>query len=415
MAKVLFHIDLNAFFASAEELRHPEWKDEPLGIGSNSARGVLSTCNYPARALGLHSAMPVMQALAMVPDLRLVPPDHEYYRSLSNQFFQYIRRYCPKIEILSIDECFADVTEIIGKFPRPLDLAVTLQQGVYKELGLKCSIGVGPTRFLAKMASDMHKPMGLTVLRKRDIPSKLYPLPVEACIGVGAKTVPRLKEAGIETIGDLADPDNEAICEQIFKNSWYDLKRRIHGQSSDELIYSTTRKSISHSRTFPSDLYSIEDLQTQLHLLIQELCDNMQRKHKKGMQVSLVLRDGSFRNKVRSAKLSGYTNDPIVINEAVSGLLYQEFEPVGYRHIGVSVGSLQDEDKIIVQPSLFDLPQKVCNSVLDDLNAKLDGGKLMHLGDLLKEKEKETGTKSDTKTNTETAQQGQGRNGKEHE
>lgn len=383
MARVLFHIDLNAFFASAEELRHPEYKDVPLGIGSNSPRGVLATCNYEARKLGLHSAMPVRQAQTMVPELVLLPVDKEYYKKLSGQFFAYIRRYAPRLEILSIDECFVDVTDVISKFPRPLDLAVTLQQGIYKELGLKCSIGVGPTRFLAKMASDLRKPMGISVLRKRDIPSKLYPLPVESCIGVGSKTVPKLKEEGIETIGDLADPDNEAICEQIFKNTWPELSRRIHGTSSDELIFSTTRKSISHSTTFSSDLYTLEDLQVQATRLVGELCESMRRVRKKGMQVSLVLRDGSFRNKVRSARLSDYTSDPVVIGEAVSGLLQREFEPVGYRHIGISVGSLSDEDRIVLQPTLFDLPQNVSQNVLSDLNARLEGAGLVHLGDLL--------------------------------
>lgn len=408
MARVLFHIDLNAFFASAEELRHPEYKGKPLAIGGTSARGVLSTCNYEARAFGLHSAMPVSQALALCPEVQLVSPDHEYYRKLSGQFFAFIRQYCPKLEVLSIDECFVDATDVISKFPRPLDLAVTLQRGVLDELGLRCSIGVGPTRFLAKMASDLHKPMGISVLRKRDIPTKLYPLPVEDCIGIGKKTVPRLHEEGIFTIGDLADPDNEAVCEQIFKNTWPELKKKIHGQSSDELVFSTTRKSVSHSRTFPSDLYSIDDLQTQCQILCRELAATMQKHHKKGAQVSLVLRDPSFQNKVRSTRLRDYTNDPVIISEAIRGLLYKEFEPVGYRHIGISVGSLQDEDKIVMQPTLFDLPKRVETDVLSSLNRQLESGKLMTLGDLMKKKQAENSAQSsDHSSSAESEENGE--------
>lgn len=403
MARVLFHIDLNAFFASAEELRHPELKGKPLGIGGNSSRGVLSTCNYIARQAGLHSAMPVLQAKEMCPELVLLPPDGEYYRKLSGQFFALIRQYCPRMEILSIDECFVDATDVITKYPRPLDLAVAIQRAVYEKLGLKCSIGVAPTRFLAKMASDLRKPMGLSVIRKRDIPAKLYPLDVETCIGIGTKTVPKLQEAGIATIGDLADPENEALCAQIFKNSWPEMKARIHGQSSDQLVFSSSRKSISHSRTFLSDLYSLEDLQSQCRTLVYELAESMKKKNQRGAQVSLVLRDIHFRNKVRSKKLSGYTNDPIILYEAVSGLLQKEFDPVGYRHIGVTVGSLANEEQMLFQPTLFDFDAGAPDHLLESLNRSLSkeetGGKLMTLGDLMRKKEEEKSSdKADAKS-----------------
>ena len=187
MASVLFHIDLNAFFANAEMLRHPEYKGKPLAIGSLSSRSVLATANYEARKFGVHSAMPVFQAKEKCPGLVIVPGDYEYYRKLSSRFFAYLRRYSDKLEPLSIDECFLDVTEQIKKYPRPLDMAVQIQQGVLKEIGLSCSIGVGPNRFLAKMASDMKKPMGITVLRKSEIRNKLWPLPIEQMYGSGKR------------------------------------------------------------------------------------------------------------------------------------------------------------------------------------------------------------------------------------
>lgn len=387
MARVLFHIDLNAFFASAEELRHPEYKDKPLAVGSLSARGVLSTCNYAAREAGIHSAMPTMQAKALCEDLVIIPGDYDYYRKLSGQFFDYLRKYCGKMEILSIDECFLDVTEVIKNFERPLDLAVTIQQGLLKTLGLKCSIGVGPTRFLAKMASDLHKPMGISVLRKSDIPKKLYPLDVEDCIGIGKKTVPKLKEQGIETIGDLADPDNEQTVKQILGNSWLEIKMKITGASSDQLIYSTTRKSFSHSRTFRSDIYTEEELLEEARGLTMELCQSMNRARKKGMIVSVVLRNTEFENEVRSARLPGMSSQFEVIYEAVRNLIDANFEPVGYRHLGVSVGSLQDEEQIVLQPTLFDMPGNATEAVIDTFNASLDNPLLMKASDLLKKKE----------------------------
>lgn len=393
-AHVLFHIDLNAFFASAEELRHPEYKDMPIAVGSLSKRGVLSTANYAARACGVHSAMPTRQALHICPDLIVIPGDYEYYRSISRRFFDYLRRYSPQLEILSVDECFLDVTETIQKYRRPLDLAVQIQQGLKSELGLSCSIGVAPTRFLAKMASDMHKPNGITVLRKSEIKTKLWPLPVDDIVGIGKKTVPFLHQAGIQTIGDLADPANTAAAQKILGRQYLSVMSQIKGTSSGILSYSTTRKSVSHSRTFQRDLYSLDEVLDEASGLIRELCLKMQRAQKKGAQISITLRDIDFHNQVRSAPLPGYTNEFPVIFAAAGSLFTEFFEPVGYRLIGVTIGSLQDEDKIIVQPSLFEPALSSTEDVVKTLNRSLEGNLLMKASDLL--------TKSDPQKKHET-------------
>lgn len=395
MAKVLFHIDLNAFFASAEELRHPELKNKPLAIGSNSARGVLSTCNYAAREYGVHSAMPSYQAKQLCPDLVILDADHKYYRSLSNQFFAYLKQYTGKIEVLSIDECFMDVTMIISKYPRPLDLAVQIQQGVLQKLGLKCSIGVAPTRFLAKMASDLRKPMGISVIRKRDIESKLYPLDVGACFGIGKKTVGKLKEVGINTIGDLANPEHEDLAQSVLKNAWPEIQERIMGRSSDELIYSSTRKSVSHSKTYSTDVYTIDEVIVRSSELVKELSAAMQKQQIKGSVFSMIFRDSQFNNQVRSTKLPCMTNDYYILNEAARSLIYRYFEPVGYRHLGISVGSLANEEKIVDQPTLFDDFKSTTKDVIANLNTQIEGAKLMTLSQMLKEKENQKNEKGE--------------------
>lgn len=408
MARVLFHIDLNAFFASAEEIRHPEYKDKPLAVGSLSARGVISTCNYKAREYGIHSAMPVMQARSMCEDLILVKGDMAYYKSLSAKFFDYLRRYSGALEVLSIDECFLDVTEVIRRYKRPLDLAVQIQQGLRKELGLCCSIGVAPTRFLSKMASDLRKPLGITVLRKSEIETKLFPLDVGACIGIGKKTVPLLKAAGIETIGDLADPKNEQAGQKILMNSWHDIQDKIHGRSSDQLVFSTTRKSISHSRTFGHDLYTLEEMLGQCRLLCQELCASMQKAGRKGSQVSVVMRDVDFVNKVHSRRLSMPTDSFALIYEAASALVLEYFEPVGYRHLGVSVGSLLNEENIVLQPTLFDFEQDSTRQIISTFNDRLDGSLLMSASDLLKKKQSQNAKPDQSSKKQPEKQEGSG-------
>lgn len=383
MAKVLFHIDLNAFFASAEEIRYPHFKDKPLAIAMGDVRGVVSTCNYAAREYGIHSAMPLAKARTLCPTLEVLPADHEYYRKLSNQFFTYLRQYSGKLEILSIDECFLDVSDIITQFPRPLDLAVLIQRGLLDTLGLKCSIGVAPTRFLAKMASDLYKPMGISVIRKRDIPTKLYPLPIESCFGIGKRTIPRLKEKGILKIGDLISVEHKKEAKAILQNRFIEIEQNITGQSSAELVYSTTRKSFSHSKTFVSNLYTYEEVLEQLSILTRQLAFSMAQKHQKGQTISLTLRDATFHNTVHSKKLPYPTNDYFVLYEAISGLLSRSFEPIGYRLVGLSIGSLLNEEQVILQPTLFESIKPSSADVIASLNKQ--GAGLMKLSDLLKE------------------------------
>ena len=309
---------------------------------------------------------------------------YNYYRSLSAQFFQYLHRYSNMIEPASIDECFMDVTDTIKRYKRPLDLAVQIQNGVYETLGLNVSIGVAPNRFLAKMASDKKKPKGITVLRKAEIERKLWPLPIEEMVGIGKKTIPVLKRYGIQTIGDFASPDNENLILRLLSKSGYSLIQKARGNSSAQLNFSTTHKSISISRTYPSDIYTLNDAMERLKTLTNDLCRKMIQENQKGKLVSISLRDTNFHNIVRSVPLQTYTNAYVIVFEAASGLLEENFEEVGYRHIGVSMGSLKDANRILEQPSIFETPIQDTDSILAQLNKKLDHKDLFKASDLLK-------------------------------
>lgn len=386
MARVLFHIDLNAFFASAEERRHPEWKDKPLAVGSLSSRGVVSTANYIARAQGVHSAMPVYQARTQCPELVMVPVDMPYYRKLSGEFFSILRKYSPMLEPASIDECYLDVTETIRQYKRPLDLAVAIQQEVYQTLQLKCSIGVAPTRFLAKMASDMRKPMGITVLRRSDIPAKLWPQSIEKVVGIGQKTLPLLKKEGIVRIGDLLEPDKEAAVRRILGKNALPMLNKIQGRSSDALSFSSTHKSVSVSRTYNDDVYTLDETLTRMRELTVRLTERLRQDGQKGQLVSVVFRNVEFRNKVRSRPLPFYTDEFAPIYQCVCDLVEENFEPEGYRHLGVSLGSLKDGEKIAMQPTIFEAQKDTADDVVRMLNRSFDANVFKKASDLLKEK-----------------------------
>lgn len=384
MARVIFHVDLNAFYASCEELKDPSLKTKPVAVGSLSKRGVLSTANYIAREYGVHSAMPVYEALKKCPDLVIVQGDYAYYRSVSSQFFDLLRKYTPLVEPCSIDEGFMDVTETIKRYKRPLDLAFQIQDDLYDQLRLNVSIGVAPTKFLAKMASDMRKPKGITVLRKSEIPTKLYPLPVEAIVGLGKKTIPLLKEKGILTIGDFADDQNKEFIFKTLGKNGYALWMKVHGKSSDQLEVSSSRKSISLSRTFERDFYTMDEVLNQARLLTKELSQKMIRDGQMGQLISLSLRDTEFHNIVRSANLGTYTNSFPVMDQAIQNLVETYFEPIGYRHIGIHMGSIKNQEQVHQQPTIFEEVVPDTERILDTLNRQLQEKAFFKASDLLK-------------------------------
>ena len=201
MAKIIIHVDLNAFFATAEQIRRPDYVGKPVIVGGLGPRGVVSTASYEARAYGVHSAMPIGEARMLCPNGIFLPGDYRYYEMLSRSFFGYLKNYSSLVEAASIDEGFVDMTSMLSKEKDPMAKLVQLQRGLLEQIGLKCSIGVGPTKFLAKMASDMKKPMGITVIRRKDVKKMLYPLPIDSFFGIGKKTAAYLRSKGINTIG----------------------------------------------------------------------------------------------------------------------------------------------------------------------------------------------------------------------
>ena len=373
MSRVYFHIDLNAFFASCEELLDPSLKGKPLVVGGKSRRSVISTANYEARKYGIHSAMPMQQAEKLCKDLVIVNGHYAFYSDMSYQFMQIIHSYTDLVEKASIDECYADMTDVICRYPKPLDVAFEIQRRVLEETGLRCSIGIGPNMFLAKMASDMKKPMGITVLRIRDVPEKMWPLPIKEMQGIGKRTVPLMEDLNIHTIKDLATYQDLNALKPVLGKNIESMIKRANGYDDRTLMTDYDSKSMGISETLLEDVTDYDELRGLIRTLCRRLSKRLKEAHKAGYHVSLRICYYDFRNANKSKKLSTpiWTSDDLFVQAMILfDSSYEEEEAV--RLIGVSVSDFASEDFLAKQVSLFDAPEEESTSeILHDLNHQL--------------------------------------------
>lgn len=355
--KIIFHIDLNAFFCSCAEIREPYLKDKIFAVGgsSTSRRGVISTSNYLARKLGIRSAMNLNDAFRIYPKLVVVPTDFKLYKKYSNLFFEYLKRYSDLILAGSIDEAYIDMTQA-SKTKHPLALAKEIQKGLYETHKLPCSIGIAPTLFLAKMASDMKKPMGITVLRKKDIVNKLFKLPIKDMHGIGKKTYPRLMELGIMTIGEFTLGSNkENILSIMSEQSYIGYLDHILGKSSDVIDPDKygIPKSISNETTFN---YPMDDFEAIFELIIEQLKTSHQRLVKEELvtkTIGIRLRDTDFNTISRSITLDEFTDDYDTIYDYVLELFETNYKEKAIRLAGVSLAQLLLKKDLKIDINLF--------------------------------------------------------------
>ncbi len=394
MGKVYLHIDLNAFFASAEVILNPSLAGKPIAVSGNTRRSVISTASYEARKKGIHSAQPVQEAIKMCPELIVVPGHYSYYLDLSKQFINIIKQYTSLVEQASIDECYADVTEVIFNFKHPLDLAWEIQQRVLKEIGLRCSIGIAPNMFLAKMASDMKKPMGITILRIRDVPKKLWPLHIEEMRGIGKKTLPYMKQLNIQTIGDLANYPDISRLKPIFGKNTDIMLERAHGIDKRELIVESDSKSMGISETTLEDITDYDEIRGLFRTLSRKLSARLKEAHKAGSHLSIRICYYDFRNVDRSKKIDHpiWSSEDIFSN-AIS--LFEENweEGEAIRLIGISLSDFASDTLLAKQINLFDsiiAERQETKEVLADLNKMIGSRCFVRASTLLKKDTNET-------------------------
>lgn len=354
-AKIIFHIDMNMFFCSVAVINNPSLKGKAFAIGrENSMKGVISTASYEARKYGIHSAMPLVEAYRLLPSLIVVNPKFEEYRKYHNYFINLIKEYTNIIEVASIDEVYCDMSEI-SKRRNPIELAKEIQLRLVKEYHLPSSIGIAPTLFLAKMASDIKKPLGITVLRIREIDKILYELPVGDIYGIGKKTEPRLVKKGIEKIKDFMNPDNsEIIIELIGERMYNGLKNALTGHSSnivDPNRYDES-KSISTSNTYDEYLYDIDDMKFELINMAKKLHQYLKTEDYLTKTISITLRDSNFQTITRSKTIE-YTDDLYVIEDIIDDLLDENYKEKEYRLLGVGFSNLIKNEDLPLEYNLF--------------------------------------------------------------
>ena len=389
--RVIAHLDMDAFYASVELLRYPELRGQPVVIGGGRAhqpqwetdaltgerrrrfatlrgyagRGVITTATYEARALGVNSAMGMMKAAAKAPDAVLLPVDFDEYRKYSRLFKAAVRALAPQVEDRGIDEIYIDLTEVVAaRLPTDeevdpddaernvwwcaREVAAELKQAVKEATGLSCSVGLAPNKLVAKIASELDKPDGLTVVTDRDVATRLTPLSVRRLNGVGPKSAAKLARLGIATIGELAQADRAWLVQQFGASYGRWLADAARGFDERPVVTYSEPKSISRETTFERDLHAVRD-KAKLTRIFTELCvqvaADLERKRYAGRTIGIKLRFEDFSTVTRDQTLAAPTCDARAIRRAAGQCLKRVDLSRRIRLLGVRVGSLGPEDE----------------------------------------------------------------------
>jgi len=321
MSRVILCLDLDAFYASVEELLHPEWRGLPLLVGGRpEERGVVSSCSYPARKFGIHSAMPMAQAIRLCPNAIVAPPNFQVYSDYSNRVMAAIREYGCVMEQVSVDEVFLDATDCVAAWGGAAALAGDLKRRLREETGLPCTIGIAANKLVAKIASTVGKPDGLLEVQAGGEAKFLAPLPVGQLWGVGKKGAAKLQSLGIHTIGDLQSVPLARLKQEY--GPWaLDLQRRAHGIASDKVETGHETKSISRETTFVKDVGDLAQLKRVVLSLAEHVGRDLRDEGLQAKTVAIKLRWPDFSTITRQTTLPQPTDATSDIYQAAATLL----------------------------------------------------------------------------------------------
>ncbi|MDR3540609.1 MAG: DNA polymerase IV [Desulfosporosinus sp.] len=367
----IIHVDMDAFYASVEQRDDPSLLTKPVVVGGKpNSRGVVCAASYEARKFGIHSAMPLSEALRRCPQAVFLPANIPKYQEVSQQIRQIFMTYTPIVEPLSLDEAFLDVTGSTSLFGQADSIALTIKQSIQQELNLTASVGVASNKFLAKLASDLRKPDGFVIVEPKRVQEFLDPLSVERLWGVGKKTAEQLHKLNIKTVRDLRRLELGYLTQLfgVLGSQLYQLAQGIDDRAveSDRVV-----KSIGRETTFVTDIVDREVLETALLKLAVDVGRRLRRESFRGKTITLKVRYDDFRTVSRSHTLSQATNlDDVIYNEACN-LLREVSLKQPLRLIGLTLYNLTD--KLERQLALFSEPQKnneALTKVIDVLKEK---------------------------------------------
>lgn len=377
---MILHVDMDAFYASVEELDQPELVGRPVIVGGTpQGRGVVAAANYVAREFGVHSAMPAATAKRLCPQAVFLPSRIDRYAAVSRDMQDIFDRFTPLVEPLSLDEAFLDVTGSEQLFGTALEIGRQIQSAIGSELGLTASVGVAPNKFLAKIASDLEKPAGFVVVEPERIREFLDPLPIERMWGVGRQGSKVFHELNIRTIGQLESLPRE-VLQARFGNSGEHFWRLARGIDKRPVVPDRRAKSISHETTFEKDIQDSELLRACLLELTEQVARRLRRHGLYGRTVTLKVRFDDFRTITRSQTLGHRTNSTLDLWNAAAELLATRV-PAGQKRVrllGMGVSGLDRRDE--TQRQLFDDVErekaKRLDETADEVRDRFGGGAL---------------------------------------
>ncbi|MEM7230113.1 MAG: DNA polymerase IV [Planctomycetota bacterium] len=299
LPRIIAHVDMDAFFASVEQRDHPEWRGLPVLVGGAGRRGVVAAASYEARAFGCRSAMPMAVALRKCPDAIIAPPRGSVYREVSKQIFTEMDALTPLVQPLSVDEAFLDLAGVVQSFEDAVDFLEAFRARIRTTLQLTISAGIAPNKFIAKLASDEHKPDGLTLIRPADTRNYLDPLPIERMWGVGPATADRLHHGGFRTFADLIAADT-ALLSRVVGREAGRLQALARGEDDRAVVSDRHARTYSQERTFGHDLESPDLVLAVLQAQVEHVLWRLRRADRRAKTLTLKIRDGSFRTITRS-------------------------------------------------------------------------------------------------------------------
>ena len=346
----ILHVDMDAFFASVSLRERPDLHGRTVIVGGVGGRGVVLSATYEARALGVHSAMPMSRALRLAPQATVLPPDHRLYSAVSREVMAVLGDVTPLVEPLSVDEAFLDVSGARRRLGRPAEIAQRIRDRIRREQQITCSVGVAPTKFVAKLASTRAKPDGLLVVPADRVLEFLRPLPVGALWGVGERTEEQLRRIGLDTVGELADAPLERLVRSLGRAHGAHLHDLAWGRDPRAVTPGTAEKSIGNEVTFDADIDDVVALRARLLRLSDQVASRLRAAGQRARTVSIKVRFADFRTVTRSRTLAAPTDIGADVYEAARALfdaLVVVPEPI--RLVGVRAEGLVGEGAVAEQ------------------------------------------------------------------